>query len=190
MFLTHCILDAMPLMYPFSICQYPSAGRLCVFTPINLVTKHEQMIVRYNQLSSSPNSSEKRFPRLKSIHLLDSQPDMFELNGRCSSSWRTCHHCMLHVETGFWNAWALRCEERGIALLDRHEKGILRYPSRPERLEDVMDRYRRFDLDEELRNSVVEFEYRNSAMNGIPGLLENTVNWFSELRKMLGMMCE
>ncbi len=84
----------------------------------------------------------------------------------------------------------MRCEERGIALLDRHEKGVLRYSSRSERLEDVMDRYRRFDLDEELRNSVVEFEYRNSTMNGIPGLLENTVNWFSELREMLGMMCE
>ena len=161
------------------------------FKPINLVTKHEQMIVRYHQLSSSSNSSEKRFPRLKSIHLLDSQPDMFELNGRCSSSWRTCHHCMSHVETGFWNAWAARCEERGIALLDRHEKGVLRYPSRSERLEDVMDRYRRFDLDEELRNSVVEFEYRNSTMSDIPGLLlENTVNWFSELRGMLGMICE
>ncbi len=101
---------------------------------------------------------EKRFPCLKSIHLLDSTPDMFELgggggHGKCHS-WRTCWCTsrLMCIETSFWAAWATRCTERGVSLLDRHGNVVPSYPppygDHPDKKEEEEDDLYLIGIDE------------------------------------------
>ncbi|KAF8337472.1 uncharacterized protein EI90DRAFT_3013683 [Cantharellus anzutake] len=103
-------------------------------------------------------AQKKRFPSLVSIHLLDSHPDMFELkDGKCNS-WRTCWCTPLaaRTETSFWAAWAAKCTERNVKLLDRHGNPVPSYPPNPYTIEDNLDRRPVADLDEELRDSLMK----------------------------------
>lgn len=111
-------------------------------------------------LANDPHQEvEKRFPELHAIQLLDSESTMFDLGemARCDQ-WRTCW-CTpgeMRIEASFWAAWAERCADRGVQLLDRYEHRVpLVRDEMAGRDQALSDTPVEMDLDKELVESMV-----------------------------------